>query len=218
MINSDQKSYLSIDLDYWHEDCFEDGLSSFFDKVFRRRLPILLVESHENLLGAINKSEARVLYNVDFHSDFIGDKTELGFKYQLEKNVMDANWVNHVKWRKEGEYVWMHPRKECFHDDNYASCSSQEGNGACWGIREDNPFENAYHDWKKAKHCVGVGGIKWRTICGIGVSLSQDYLLGRYEIFENLVDRLKVGKRFYETLADRHCFESKWRKIVNPAT
>ena len=189
------KSYLSIDLDYWHKNQSENNVVSFFAKVLRLNLPILVVESHEVLLESIDNCESRVLYNVDFHSDFIGDKTKEGFEEQLKKGIVDANWVNYVQWRQYGEYVWLHPVKECYHDKDFVDALLQEGSGACWGTQEDNPFENAFHDWYHVRHHVGTSQIKWRTICGVGVSLSQDYLLGNYHIFDNLMDTLKIKKR-----------------------
>ena len=210
------KSYLSIDLDYWNEDDGEEALSPFFEEVFRLNLPIFVVESHDVLLKKINPSKARILYNIDFHSDFVGYMSEEECVIELGEDPIDSNWVNYVKWRSEGEYVWIHPYEECFHDESRFMDSCQEGSGACWGCQKNNPFSGAYHDWKIVRHYTGIKQIKWKTICGIGISLSQDYLLGNHKPFDSLVTRLEVKERFYRTLADRYCFDSKWCKMVQP--
>lgn len=212
------KIYLSIDLDYWCKDKTPRRVNAFFKKVFALREEIMVVESHERLLSHINHCKGcDVLCNVDFHSDFVGNyhfKKEDGTK----DKPMDANWVNFVSWRKKGHYIWVCPFKQCYRN---LFRLKPEGDGACWGAKEDNPFEEGWHDWKEASYFVDTNmfvNTNLLNVVAVGISLSQDYLLGNHEIVRKVVSDLGVTDRFYDTLSNRHCFNSRWRKIVDTAS
>lgn len=91
--------FLSIDSDFFdarHEIEFATVLDAC-----TKHHNISAVMNHQQMLPLVNKSSARILLNLDRHSDLgEGDETEaLGC----------GSWVNYVKWRGEGRYIWVHP-------------------------------------------------------------------------------------------------------------
>jgi hypothetical protein len=120
------KTYLSIDVDFWSDAVSAyDKLERLLQLARKRSIPVTAVMNHQQLLPHVNESKARRLVNVDMHSDF-GDPTET---YTLECGT----WVSYVRWRKEGEYLWVR------------SLSISEGN--C------NSYQrwNSGTDWKRTK-------------------------------------------------------------------
>lgn len=170
----DKRSYLSIDLDYWQKEKNDVACRVFFEKVFRLKLPILVVDSHERLLWHVNKSRADILYNVDYHSDFVGYKNKAEEEKDRKRKPKDGTWINYVKWRRNGEVHWMYPEAKC-----YGSCqmSAQRGSGACWVEPSENPFRKSTRfDWKSARRSLGNSDVQWDTVVAVGLSISSNYL------------------------------------------
>lgn len=171
-----RKTYLSIDLDYWHKERSDAACRAFFLKVFRLNLPIIIVDSHERLLPYVEQSGANVLVNVDYHSDFIGFVSKVECEGKMKRqSPEDGTWINFVQWRTTGEVHWMYPEREC-----YGSCqiSNRSGRGACWVEPEENPFrKRTYNEWQTIKKSLGTDEIEWDTVVAVGVALSVDYLL-----------------------------------------
>lgn len=133
------KYFLSIDMDFFDELVSWNSCSpaKFRNKLFmwlaelyviacKRQIPFNACMNHQQMLNAVNNSSVRVLKNYDLHSDVCILKRcyELGC----------GNWVNYVRWRKNGTYIWCR------------SCSYEEGD--C-GLDFASRKERKMVDWGK---------------------------------------------------------------------
>lgn len=99
-------SYLSIDLDFWNGIGFNDDNHvawTYLDEIASicraKRIPIIAVMNHQQLLGPVNKSGADTLINIDRHSD-LTDPTET--------DILECgSWATFVAFRKTGHYRWI---------------------------------------------------------------------------------------------------------------
>lgn len=168
-------TFLSIDLDYWCNETTSRKAMRFMRKVLELPVPIHVVASHEDVRFAANRAGrehgARVLINVDQHID----NTPL---CQLSPD--EANWVNHIVWKKEGTYVWLAPidpmNKEQIGWCGQTSLDMEDPKG--WGaIRMDR----------------GTLGLPGKRIVGVGVSVSLTYITARSlgRVPELLIDHWK---------------------------
>jgi len=107
-------SYLSIDLDYFTTvtsrgtHVFDDqkDYHKFFNTIFTKNIPVLLVDSHEMILDHVNSFPSDILYNMDYHNDVFPVCTmDLKHGYGLEC----GSWGNFVSWRKDGTFIWCLP-------------------------------------------------------------------------------------------------------------
>jgi hypothetical protein len=221
----EQKSYLSIDLDYWNDEYTDGACKSFFKKVFALGLPITIVDSHERLLYSVNSSGANVLYNVDFHSDFFGYRSRDEAKAEMGRKIQDGTWVNHVRWRRKGSYFWMYPEARCYGNrESYQTNGGEyRGDGVCWVTEEENPFfPTTYNEWKSVKRLKGHRKIDWETIVSVGVAISRDYLTGNLYYAGGVekcsiqwaIDMLKIKKRL--NTGSMFTKGSKWVKVLEP--
>lgn len=200
------KIYLSIDLDYWMElDSFHIGMSNFLNKALNLGVPFKTVESHEQLLSHVNGSGANILYNVDHHSDIIDNNLSKDNEIEREifsssdkffrvkkqpAKLVEGNWVNFVKFRKKGTFLWLYPLKECYRD-----ITGDRGSGRCDDDR--NPF---------SKSCMNITGWKsvrrrrkrlltakeWKQVVRVGISCSPDWL--NYQMCKKALVFLKKRK------------------------
>lgn len=149
------KHYLSIDVDYWWDywDAI-DALRPLFKKAKQRRIPINAVMNHQQLLPYVNTSKAKMLINVDQHSDV--NSSNIDF-------LECGTWVSYIKWRHKGEYLWVR---------NY--CNTRQGNcngslhwdeGADWGKIKSDYCDNRHLDLTEF-----INGC-----CGIGFCMSPNY-------------------------------------------
>lgn len=157
------KAYLSIDLDYWLDYTNARSSGQFFKKVFELNVPILAVIEHEELLNDINESNARILYNVDYHSDICADKEIKSYDCPE-----DGTWVNFIDWRKHGTYHWICP-------DIYDCYTQREG--TCCGSIKYDPFErNEETAWNSVEVSEDLKIIEWNKIERVGICLSPCYI------------------------------------------
>lgn len=149
--------YLSIDIDFWPSPRYaEEPLRRLFDR-FMSRVPVRAVMNHHQLLRHVDASPARVLVNLDWHSDFKGGVDCLSC----------GSWVSYVRWRGEGEYVWACPYKRVTSRTN-GNCNY----GGPWNAGSD-------WAWMRRRHC-GVG-TSLLDLCSpyrvaeVGLALSPTY-------------------------------------------
>lgn len=155
-------TYLSIDLDYWNN--VTPTMIRFLKQVMKLEVPVLLCKSHEQMLRNVNSSGAKVLVNVDYHADLCEDDPN-----NKPPKIECGTWVNAVKWRKSGCFVWVCPNKsKC-----YAS-----GEGRCDSSRdpETDPFKNKNNGWKKTKVRTGLKNVNLSRVKAVGIAVSPDYL------------------------------------------
>ena len=114
--------YLSVDLDYWTDHEGKNRSANiFFRKLFRTKKPIVIVQDHSWLVDDINKNPPKdnILYNVDYHSDILGE-----YELYEYKELTCGNWANFIKFKNKGHFVWVYPCTE--------RCYTNKG-GICYG-------------------------------------------------------------------------------------
>ena len=157
------KAYLSVDLDYWM--LYQDSRSAnkFFDKVFALDVPIICVIEHEELLKDMNKKQADILYNIDYHSDLCSDR-----ELYEDDPALDGSWGNFVSWRKNAEFVWIcHDKYHCYEREH----------GVCHCEKKYNPFKYQNQTpWKKTRVSQDLKTIDWSIVTRVGVCISPCYL------------------------------------------
>ena len=142
------KTYLSVDIDFFNDpELCRKQLRLLMNRI-GKRIPVLAVMNHQQMLLEVNASEARRLINIDQHSDL----AEVGVS-----KLNCGTWISYVRWRKDGEYIWIRS-----HADYQGSCNGDDrGNWAKdvdWGpcssqyIKQENIKVTAY-----LCDCVGVG-------------------------------------------------------------
>jgi hypothetical protein len=154
------RTYLSIDLDYWHE-CRK--AISFLSKVAQLDVPMIIVSHHDMLVDHINKSGCRHLINVDYHDDIVGYNKD-GTLISLE----EGSWVSHVRWAGSGVYEWRHP---------HHSHISRLINGVCDDLLETNTHNN--HPWKEVIIKRGLDAIPLEQVRLVGFCVSVDWWRGK---------------------------------------
>ena len=137
------KTLLSIDVDFWNGQDVK-RLKRYLNRVTklakRQCIPISAITNHQQILKVANVSKARRIVNVDTHSDLAeGDNSELNC----------GTWVNYVKWRGSGEYVWYH-KSAAWQGD----CSYNRDMFTKYGlVSRKRPRLKRYGvDWKKVRH------------------------------------------------------------------
>ncbi|MEK6833164.1 MAG: hypothetical protein AABY32_03885 [Nanoarchaeota archaeon] len=161
----DKSVYLSIDLDFWSEYSSRKSSDRFFNKIINLDLPLLVVDSHEEIVDHVNTSGANILINMDSHSDIIGFYGLDDKKEELSSRE-EYNWANHVSWRANGSFVWLYPTYYCYEDGT--------GIGTCCDVEVD-PFKINNTGWKSISLCCGVNNIDFNSIRAVSISISKEY-------------------------------------------
>lgn len=188
------KTYLSIDIDYWTGTKLDinSGLPfvnrSFIKRVIGTGKDISVFMSHEQMLSDIEKSGARKLVNVDYHSD-LSDNSN-GILPELN----EGTWVNHLSFCKEGEFIWIYPDINCY-----------EENGRC--DSDENPFSQRSLEicgWRKvSRRCNKLPtDTELRDVVKIGFSISPDWseLDHVEEVMQMLLEADKISRWKYKKL------------------
>jgi hypothetical protein len=203
------KTYLSIDIDYWREHtpwiAFQD-MDRFFLKVIDLKAPIYIVNNHHKILRDVNRRKFDTLINMDFHSDItcyidrdggVYEYYQMPQKQSIKGDLNCGTWVNFVKNRTEGEFIWIYPKYECLEDDG--RCEDIEG---FW----DSP-QSKYHNWAKITCQKGWSEyIPWGTVKAVGIALSSPWLFEELEVYFMLSIFPKLaceGARISQCFADR---------------
>lgn len=179
------KTYLSIDLDYWNIRNAPLDAFKTLDTVFQKFESVPVVVHHHQLLPHINKSEAQRLINLDEHDDTCPPASGKELK---DPDYLCASWVNNVRWRKGGDYIWAPPK-------NLSRCI-----GGHWD--PDHDLSNGYifkPEWKTIRLDKNLTSICWDDVVAAGIAISPDWLDGFFsiEILKFVMERgnLKRGTK-----------------------
>lgn len=193
-------TFLSIDLDYWRT--VTPSMVSFLKKVRGLKVPMMLCKSHEQMLRFVNQRNTHCLINVDYHADLSEDDA-----YDKPPVVECGTWVNSVKWRKKGTFVWVCPnKKKCY----------KEGLGRCDSYRDEktDPFKKRNNGWHRKQVRVGLKHINFSRVNAVAFALSPDYLeWNEPPIYVRLRDEnfLKIKTILpqlpFRWLEDANCYE-----------
>lgn len=194
-----RSTVLSLDLDYFNYYLDLKNLDQVFSRILALNVPMLLVDSHEKLVGFINRYKFDTLINMDEHSDMT--------ESDVSKNC--GTWVNFVNNDNQNRnYIWLVPSTRLSSD---TGVTRDVPSGRCDGIPGFYTVQKErIRPWRKAKITSAQSIIKWHEIKCVGIALSRGYTL--YEIrsyFEkNWLDKLllkgiKLGgdvpyKEFFE--------------------
>lgn len=112
------KVYLSIDLDFFNN---QNSRSAYYQLdhlvnqlITKCNVKPIAVMNHQQLLKHVNQCSARTLINLDEHSDLGGPMTT---------KLNCGTWVDYVRWRTEGTYIWIRNRHSF-----YGDCSADDIN------------------------------------------------------------------------------------------
>ena len=187
-------TYLSIDTDFWNglppsrlrRDC-----ERIVSALRARRVPVVAVMNHQQMLPYVSDAPARRLLHIDQHSDLCDSEV-------AELNC--GSWVSFVSWRREGEYIWL--RRHHVLD------------GECNGSRPIfAPTTKAWRgksDWGrvKAKRVKSLPPLReiLQSVVAAGLCMSPGYIdRDEYEgVFRSLVQQFNLPyKRGVRNEADR---------------
>lgn len=147
------RTLVSIDIDYWNfwsTYTQEKHLRRYLDHAVRtaqqKCVPIVAITNHQQILKWANKSKARRILSIDTHSD-------------LRDNGCDeldcGSWVSYVKWRKEGEFHWIHKGRSDYGDCNGGRVIFQDRRRVKKSFKKylwDPESEYCVVEWKKVRH------------------------------------------------------------------
>jgi len=169
---------LSIDLDYWKT--ITPNMVSFLRKCLALDVPKVLTKFHHQLLPFVNKHRASILINIDYHADLCEDDRNKHNRIILPE-LNCGTWVNHVKWREQGTFIWVCPNKKDCYEQGEGRCDSERDVGT-------DPFKQKNNGWLHKKIRVGLKGIELQRVIAVGFTLSPDYLWVRVK---NEYDRIQ---------------------------
>lgn len=185
------KTYLSIDLDYWLGSSYNDPedlstLGSVLNAV-KHVGNTLMVDEHQNILDHINSIEPDKIIHIDFHQDIA-----YPHKREPEIELHCSNFFYYVNNRKDIDYEWFYPEKDC--------ASLQHRNGLC--VNYTNPLSKDNWIFNAQKHKKGLPPIKeLKSVSAVGFAASRDYCMypgwDSREWLERLI-RI-IGKRYLHT-------------------
>ncbi len=161
------KTYLSIDLDYFHRST-KESCTRFFQKVWQLKLPIYVAMYHHHLLPHINASGCERLINIDHHSDLVDLNNQV-------LNFGEGTWANFVDWRYGGVFIWQYPYT------GGISCHSNH-----------DPFRESVSGWTQTRKRQGLI-IPWHAIKAVGVCLSPNYI-GDIATLKEPITKLRIEK------------------------
>ena len=131
--------FISIDLDFWGDGNVDE---MFIKKVLDRSESVWFHVEHHYTLQEVNgpriASQARYLWNIDWHSDLAGWSRE-----GISPTLNCGTWVDHVKWKCAESFLWIHPNGGCAR----YPC----GSGRCDGMR-GNAFRRKHPVWPSTLH------------------------------------------------------------------
>lgn len=166
------KVFLSIDLDYFCWDTYQKSSKSFFERILKLRLPILVTEEHEQIVNYVNSFEFNELWNIDFHDDFMG--------YKDTEFPEDYNWVDFVDLKDK--YKWFYPSfQDCY--KNYL--------GRCNPLKQ-NPWILKYRKtWKNVSRKCGLPS-KLETKNIVAISITKSPRFTEDHTVEHILKKLDI--------------------------
>jgi hypothetical protein len=205
-------SYLSVDLDFWYTHTSQKSSKRFFAKLLSLDVPMVVCKHHQFLVSDVNLHQPKddTLINVDYHSDISSENY-----FGVDKRLNCGNWVDFIKWRNQGNYIWLYPDyKKCFY----------ERDGICDGTFSQLPFvtgksHSNYNKWASLKHGKGLKSINLESVERIGIAISPDYYkVGPIrDVLHMLIEKDIPPKRFpiitYTELQKLNNDSSKFHRI-----
>jgi len=189
-----KRFYLSIDMDYFNEYpyCAEPFVENIIILAKKRGIEIRSVMNHQQLLPYVNSSGAKILVNVDRHSDLYHKKIQ---------RLGCGSWVSYVNWRKEGSYLWIR-------DSIIKAGSCNFKDNADFSYYETYKKWNAFVDWNESKTIRVLPknlNIDLNRCAGVGVCMSPYYSLHCVaNTFKNIVKKYdllyKKGNRWEDNV------------------
>lgn len=152
--------YLSLDLDVFNTT--KDV--SIFDDIMQHVIQhkdVKVCMSHEKILGHVNTSKSRELWNVDFHTDLYQEDEDT----YLE-GLNCGNWCNYVKWRKNNMLVWVNP---------HSSKGAMTKYGRCDNLHSVPLSNSKVFGWHVITRKLSKLVIPWTRVERIGVAVSPNY-------------------------------------------
>jgi hypothetical protein len=187
------KTYLSIDLDFFNNTPIEQTesiLETIIKKAIKKKIPIVSVMNHQQLLPRVNKyfKTGGHLINVDWHSDICS------VKKLVELNC--GTWISYVNKRKLCSFSWYHPTGK----NDYRVVD-----GSC---QEDSFKEMVEHgklwrygtDWNKVSgkgfRVEKVPELVKNNVCEIGLCMSPGWSNKKaMDLFNRLIKKYKIPFR-----------------------
>lgn len=186
--------YLSIDLDFWS---FREPDFSFLSKILKLQVPILFVNSHEELIPHVDKYGDGNVINIDYHSDLYEASS---YAIDLEE-ISCGNWLNFVKLKKHLE--WRAPTRA-----NFQSFSATSGRCDTF----IGQWPKILSDWEKLTTKTGIRGIDLKKVTAVGFARSEEY----FDNKEHLDMMLGLFNELEPCLiCEKECFEI-CRRTLNP--
>jgi hypothetical protein len=200
------KSFLSIDIDFWNDGIIADKVYDYLDrlcfKLKSKRIPMIAVMNHQQMLRLVNDSKARRLINIDMHSDLAGENVNA---------LSCGTWVSYVRWRRAGgHYLWLHRHSAWEGDCNQDPPIFREG----VTVRSISDWGLVAH--RRVKAAPGWDWLSERKICDFSLVLSPLYCDRDLEpVFRAIVKEYKIpylkGVRHED---NRVTIRPPFRKIV----
>jgi len=207
------RTYLSIDLDYFHcagftpidEDLVNKRFDVFIDWIVSLNMKPKFVESHEQLLDHINETSPDKILHIDTHSD-IAFTDPRGNSPKLN----DGTFMFFVEGKRNIEYEWRLPdRVHCIR--NKAGICDCEGWPTVKMRKQDS-------GWKKLSYKAGLSGIKNHEIASIGFAFSPEWThFNKFEesSLSKLVSMMDESEiEIFNKVFDKQDIRANWRKNV----
>jgi hypothetical protein len=155
--------YLSVDVDYWNNGGDIEKYLKFLSKLNK---PIHAFIQHQDILPHIHSLEENIITNIDYHSD-LAEKFE-SFSFDP---VDCGTWVNFVRNRQSGEYLWVYPESCCA-----AGSTNSDSAGRCNAVIDPFTYSSENCGWlnTEMKH-RGLYHLDYDDVSAIGLVLSPDY-------------------------------------------
>jgi len=204
---ANRSTVLSLDLDYFNYYLNLESLDQVFSRILTLNVPMLLVDSHEKMVGFINRYKFDTLINMDEHSDMMSIS---------ESKKHCGSWVNFINHDNQSRtYIWLVPSTR-LSSDTGVTCDVPSGR--CDGIPGFYTAEKEYlRPWRKVKRTSTQRVINWREVKCVGIALSRDYtmsVISRY--FEKTwLDKLLVkGIKLGGDVRDKEFFERRRASLI----
>lgn len=164
-----------MDIDYWvKEEYAASHLNALVMYARQKHIPVHAVMNHQQLLPYVNASRARRLINIDEHSDATAEADSLHC----------GSWVSYVKWRYQGEYVWIR------NAPGYKGCCNKYYN-QWWTWARDIEWDRTSTDYVAEQNLVMMNYLT--NVVGIGICMSPWYSrIPMRDVFKQLVRKYNL--------------------------
>lgn len=178
-------TFLSLDIDFFcyplTTDENRNDVGNFLDGLLQisrdKQIPINAVMNHNQMLKSVDKSNARRLINLDAHSDLATDNVQV---------LEIGTWISYVKWRGEGEYVWL--RNERYTHPGECGYSFQESH------RSQSDWKSVRSHWIKSTPNV----FDFARMNLVAISVCMSPMFNEYSDELDLIQWIKTNNIPYQ--------------------